>query len=403
MSLLTEKLSNISIPKIKDIPQGKVRSIKEFYDSFLHNYAIDKEVALKWHKLLMTYINSDKPLFAIRGYNSVPTKDRYNDLRRGFLTETTNFSFFYTDNFFAAYFLKMCLDGYVPTFEDFYQTMKKRRFPSRFGQNTQNERELMAIPQGENPKINSAGFKLAHIIPVGKNYNIGNNILGTSEILDRYFPKGEREDWKLCTDNQEQFFKRTIEQTDQDMKKIAIAYFLRFVHPFNYFLCVKKGMERNDKCLEIAEYQPLLDYMHDKMLDTFGNEYIEFLNLIMVDKKYTKTMFNVNQNEIEIYYGVKFIKQPTWQTTGQYTGQITEQKQLSIVWDFLNNTKANFRQLERKFLEIDKGGIEAEKIVNSYGFTIKEQGILNNSEIDSETKKRIVDFLDKIISFMKDI
>lgn len=405
--LLKDKLSSIARPKIIPISQGQAKSIYEFNDKLLKNYAIDKDIALKWHKLLMKYIKSDNPLFAIRGYNSFP-KSQYNDLRRGFLTETPDFSYFYTDNYFAAYFLKMCLDGYVPTFDDFYKTMIERRFPSRFGQITSNERELMAIPQGKDPQINSAGFKIAHIIPVGKEYFIGNTVKGTKEILDCYFPKGKREDWKPCTDHSTTFYKRTITQLDCKInKEIAIAHFLRFVHPFNYFICPQKKLESNSKCIELAEYQPLLDYMHDKMLNNFGYSYIEFLNLAMVDKKYANTLFDTYKNEIEISYGenvktqskqnpIKNITQPDISCNNLTNPEI------SLIWEFLNNPYTSFRKLESQFLNIDSavrgGGFIAKKIVNSYGFSIKEKGILFDFEINEISDIKIRQL---IINFMK--
>ena len=119
------------------------------------------------------------------------------------MTDTADYAFFYTDNFFATYIQKMCLDNFVPTLEEITNAFLLRQFPSRFGPNTAEERELMAVPQGKDPKINAAGYKLAHIIPVGKEYLYQNREVGNSVIFQQYFPKGRRGDWKKHKTKQE--------------------------------------------------------------------------------------------------------------------------------------------------------------------------------------------------------
>lgn len=299
---LLEKLACIDQPKILILPNGNAKSVQEFWNTLVIPYLPKRDVVLAWHELLMEFIKTDHPTFAIRGYNSF-RPENYVDLRRGFLTDTQDFSFFYTDNFFAFYIQKMCLDGFVPTVEELVSAFNNRQFPSRFGRNTAEERELLAVKQGKDPKISAAGFKLAHILPVGKGYKQSGCILGSKEILERYFPKGERVDWKIVNDKTGSYHTRQL-QAEPEAKRYAIAHFLRFVHPFNYFLCPMKNNEINDKCKELAEYAPLLAYAHDYNLKLYGDAYSEFLSYCMVDSSCYSELFDIADNNVEIQYGI---------------------------------------------------------------------------------------------------
>lgn len=301
---LIEKLNSINRPPVPTLQLNLAYNMDELREQLLAMYNVDKNIVLQWHKLLMDYVKMDHPMFAIRGYHTF-TPDKYDCLRRGFLTETEKFLYFHTDNYFAAYFLKMCLDGYVPELLEFYNTLASRQFPSRFGHTTKEERELMGLKQGIDPGINRAGFKLAHIIPVGKEYIINGRTVGIQAILNMYFPIGERTDWKLHSDEFGTYYMRKLHETNPDMKKIAIAHFLRFIHPFNYFICPKKACEVNIMCKELAEYQPLLDNMHDYMLQTYGDAYQEYLSYILVDEKYSNDMYKVD-GKVKVVYGRVF-------------------------------------------------------------------------------------------------
>ena len=77
-----------------------------------------------------------------------------------------------------------------------------------------------------------------------------------------------------------------------DAKKYLIAEFLRFVHPFNYFLMpimigknARAVWARLNGRKDAAEYLPLLDFVRNKFAEIYGETYEEFLDLIMVDRK----------------------------------------------------------------------------------------------------------------------
>ena len=391
-------------------------------------YMPKKEVVLAWHDLIMKYINSEHPMLAIRGYNTC-SKENYNDLRRGFLTRSEEFSFFYTDNFFAAYFQKMVLDGYVPTFEEFVRAFEQRKFPSRFGRNTAEERALLSIKQGKDPQINSAGFKLAHIIPVGKDFINDHRKYGMADILAAYFPRGNRSDWLLKIDDCGKFYERDF-CTAIDAKKYAVAHFVRFVHPFNYFLCPKKTCEINNKCKELAEYQPLLNYAHDFMLNSYGTAYAEFLEVIMAAPDYYKLCFDDNTMCISIQYGLNInrtsknedidseefllkeldrlkkkladITKGTVQNEQKNKIEVHDNTsvatrpeidikdstdvEIRMVVEYLSNPQTSFRKLEVKYLKIDSaargGGFKSKAIINKLGLSANHKGILSSKSID---------------------
>lgn len=395
---LLEKLSSINKPPIRNLPCGEAHSIEELWENLIMQYLPQHDVVLAWHDLLMNYIKSPHPTFAIRGFNSF-SPQKYSELRRGFLTNAGKFSFFYTDNFFAAYVQKMAIDGYVPKIDEFITAFKNRKFPSRFGRNTSEERELLAVKQGKDPKINGAGFKVAHIIPVGREYNYNNHIIGINEVLKSYFPKGTRNDWRLKRDCNDVFYERDFTPKD-NANKYAIAHFLRFVHPFNYFLCPKKSCESNDRCKELSEYPSLLNYVHDYNLKNYGDKYLEFLSHIMLLNEYYSKRYKSEESQIWVRYGLNIDKSPNTNSThksrevnddspnrhvGEPRSNINSVN-IEMAIEYLNNPHTSFRKLEVKFLHIDSaargGGFVSKGIINSLGIKAEHKGILQYTSLE---------------------
>jgi hypothetical protein len=459
---LFEKLESISLPRLANLTYGKAYSIEEFWNDVIKSKLPKKEVVLAWHKLLMEYVNDvDHPCYVFRGYNTCgKNKNLYHTLRRGFLTDTKNFSFFYTDNFFAAYIEKMVIDDFVPTLEEFSYILRNRKFPLRFGRITQEERELMAIKQGKDPKIHAAGYKLAHILPTGKDYFLDDQIVSGKQLLDTYFPRGERSDW--CLEYDDELFYLRRYSVDDDAVKYSKALFLRFVHPFNYFLCPKPKCQTNNFCSDIAEYEPLQNYAHDYMLSMYGDKYIEYLNMIFPDNKYFDLCYDDNTSKMEIEYGLNinkkegsnkdddledlqiFVnslmigentpkilkelngiqekintlktqsKQKQIQTpsksnnvvkhANKYTNLIVDEKvKLEMALEYLSNSNSSFRKLEVMYLGIDSpdrgGGFVAKEIINSLGIVASQKGILERISLDlliSDASDILLDTLNKI-------
>ena len=107
---LQEKLNAIREPRIPNIEVGSSETIAEFWDAFVAPKLIPVEYVREWWDLLKRYVEEPDALFAIRTFGNGRDWDR--DLRRGFYNIVTNdtYRFFYTDNFFTAYFFKMAYD-----------------------------------------------------------------------------------------------------------------------------------------------------------------------------------------------------------------------------------------------------------------------------------------------------
>ena len=322
---LIEKLEDIKQPPISKLQFGVAKTLQEFWETFIKPRLPDKEVVLKWHKTLLEYVKQENAMFAIRGYNTEAKKEDWYKLRRGWLTRTNaGYSFFYTDNFHAAYYCKMTIDGYVPTVDELIETYNARKFPSRFMRDTSEEREKIAIINGKDPGIQTAGYKIAHIINVGRDYFFKGVDQSLQNIVDRYYSRGEREDWQQVTDSTGEHWSRNNFEVVPEAKEYLIAEFLRFVHPMNYFLtpkptCIIKTNEYKD----IAEYQPLVNYVMNKFSEMYGNAYEEFLNLIMVDRDYHK---EPGDKAINLKYGpnirkIKVDLTTTWCQSSQGQGK----------------------------------------------------------------------------------
>lgn len=304
---LTDKLQTINSPKVPILSAGTCNTLAEIWNKRISPLMPAKEIVLKWHSVLMEYVEKPDAMFAIRGFNSARNSNDYHVLRRGFLTRTNNdYSFFYTDNFHAAYYLKLAMDGIVPSVDELLRTYNKRQFPSRFGPDTSSERELSAIPGGKDPGIQSAGFKLAHIFNVGKDYFFDGRILSlTKDILQAYFPRGERGDWHMVSDATGQYHVRDL-KVPQYARSFLVAEFLRFVHPFNYFLVPKSSLSSVD----VSENQDLISFVRSKLKELYGAAYEEFLSRIMVSPSLPPTP--LPNHRLEISYS--FLKQVSMDT-----------------------------------------------------------------------------------------
>lgn len=402
MNTLINKLGTIHTPKIPMLIDGYASTIENFWNSFILPKLPDSNVVLAWHKVLIEYVNTPDAVFAIRFYNNAP-KDRYDDLRRGFLSKTNqDYSFFYTDNFHAAYFFKMALDSFVPTVKELLDTYKSRRFPSRFGRDTANERAMMAVPKGLDPGIQTAGYKLAHIVNVGTDYYINGKTYTLSKLIEAYYPRGLRTDWKLHIDATGTYYLRNFTPIPE-ARRILIAEYLRFVHPFNYFLTPKSTCSQTPTCKDIAEYQPLVDFVREKIAAIYGELYEEYLGLIMVDK--ASFTHSNDQHIIDLKYGPNLKpvqsasslsikgasnhftpRQATIASQPAPSTSIPKSLEIQIVKEYLSNPATSFRKLERQFLGIDSqargGGFIAKAIVNSYGVSAQDKGLLTRTLLD---------------------
>jgi hypothetical protein len=391
-------LDNISEFKVPKLPHGKASSIKELYESLIENSLPKKETIENWHELLLKYIQKEDAVFFIRRYASAPNK-QWDLIRRGFLTEySSGLKYVFCDNFFAHYFYLMALHNFTPSFEEFIIHIKSRKFPYGF-MKTSEEEPFQAFPKGKTVNINTAGWKLAHLYSVNQNdYNFD-----YKKVSKNLFPRGHQNDWKKNQGNG--YPSRYIEETNtNELRKIAIAHFLRLVHPVNYFLVPKTNLSN----LDIGESPELISFMREKAHSRYKNILIEYENLILSKKTEIKASHGFNFN---LEYGPSFkkskisiekkLKSKIKTNTKKYD-TITHYsiEDLSIIKAYLIDA-LSFRNIEREILKIDSqargGGFIAKGIINSYGIEAKHKGTVTDKNInelitsyDGKLKKTLI-------------
>ena len=62
---LKEKLNTINVPRFTPLQDGKALTAGEFWDSFIVHNLPAKDVALKWHRVLIEYVKRPEAMFAI--------------------------------------------------------------------------------------------------------------------------------------------------------------------------------------------------------------------------------------------------------------------------------------------------------------------------------------------------
>ncbi len=294
--------------KKTDVPIG---TIKEFWEIFVVPRLPKSDeinVYKKWFALLNRYCNDEDAVFAIRCFsNTCGGSKNYKTLRRGFYTKTNHpYSFFYTDNYFAAYFLKMAMDGFVPEYEDFKACMLSRKFPARFGpHDSKYEKPKAAYAiNGKDPGFGTNGYKIAHIIDTGMNYDVHGKQVGLAEICETYFPRGDYDDWKAETDSHGECYVRHLSGLDKEAHEILKAHFLRFTCPFNYVLTPKKSCHicHKNGINDIAEHPAFQQYAQEQFYKLFGEEYKKYLECLKIHS--TSSVSDPGNFKIDIEYDI---------------------------------------------------------------------------------------------------
>lgn len=398
---LEEKLATIDKPKMPKMQSGKAGTIKDFWNTFVEPKLIPVEVTQKWCGLLYRYIDDANVIYAIRKFSD-RGKNGDEDLRRGFYTQTNmDYGFFYTDNYFSAYFFKMAFDGFVPNYEEFKNSFVLRNFPARFGQCCQTERDKAAFRiTAKDPKINSAGYKISHIVDVGTNYFDGSKILSISDICNKYFPRGTYDDWKETENEHGKFYVRELNIEDNMAKEYLKAIFLRMACPLNYILTPKKSLQQTEIPVEkndIGESKKLQEYAIKVFKEKYGTVYDNFLNKIMKIPE-TELLNDVEDYKINLKYGFNVsqkIEKPVRDAAiikkMPLANGIQNDLQLRLAEEYLFNPNTSFRKLEKEIMIIDSpvrgGGFKAKKIINDLGITADKKGILASVKIEDEIAK----------------
>ncbi len=270
---------------------GKANSISDFYDSIIKQQFANIDTIKKTHDALMSYLNMDNKTFFLRLYGSY-TKDKYDLLRRGFLTEypcKTKISF--CDNTFSMLFTGLKLANIPLTNIKLLDYLSQRSLITSFGV-TSKEKELSYYTSKNALRVdlNSKGWYLAHIKPVGYGY------LGLD--LKSLFPNPPRHEW-----NKETKIRISQSNLSDDQNKLAKAHFLRLIHPLNSFLLPKRNLINYDGS-NLGEETELIKYVSEKIKLIFKDQYDEFDTISM---KYDFHPSNTNISKIEwVDYSKKY-------------------------------------------------------------------------------------------------
>lgn len=290
-------LNEINTLDIPQLESGKSNTIKEFYETCIEKNLPNEKVICQWDKLLDEYVQEASSILFVRRYSSAPKK-RWEHIRRGFLTMFDDgFGYVFCDNFLAHYFFTMALSGFVPKYKDFKATILQRQFPYGYME-TSAEIPFRAYPKGKNPKLNNAGWKLAHLFSVNqKDYSF--DYRGEVEDL---FPRGEQADWVRDPRGNYPVRKFSHGVSEEDKLKM-VAHFLRLVHPINHFLVPMRKFENDDYNNDIGEKQELINYVYYNQKKKYPAIYEKFEKDAMVNEKSITNLQDIENTVINIEYG----------------------------------------------------------------------------------------------------
>ena len=271
---MKNKLKDIKNKGIIRVRSGSAGCVEEFFNNVIKDQFCAVEEIRAIHKALIEYINQDDAVFVLRLFGSDSRKN-YNNLRRGFLTQYPDgHKMVFCDNTFAMPFAAMKVAGksYTTTELNAYMADPTTRFG--FG-STKEERDLAFYHWNANKaniNLNSYGWYLAHIVPVGKHYSQGS--------LRDIFKNPKREEWCLTENN----VRRVKNNPTSDELSVLKAHFLRMVHPLNSFLVPKTALlAYNGK--NIGEEPELINRVQDYIMATFPDEYKELSKLMQAPQK----------------------------------------------------------------------------------------------------------------------
>lgn len=278
--------SDTNLPKLTS---GNSDTIEDFWETIVKPYLLKEKVVKAWLEVLYEYIEREDAVYAIRKFEDKLNNTPKN-LRRGWYNKVknVNWSFFYTDNYFASYFAKMALNEYVPEEREFYEMMINHTFPARYSMGDYDEELQNATFKinARNPGIGTRGYKIAHIVNTGENYSYNGKCYGITEICNKYFPRGKYEYWNISVSADKEYPKyRELPEDSKEGQNLLKAHFLRFACPLNYFFTPLKtklvlgqvDIYKND----IAEHDPLLKYVMIQFYKIYKDTYAEYLEKVL--------------------------------------------------------------------------------------------------------------------------
>ena len=400
---LEEKITKIQEPLIDSttsiglLPTDKAETIGEFFDNFVKDRLPSSDIIKAWHRVLMDYTkeeNWDKLSCCVRFGNnggervSARGEKGYYKLRRGWLTQNTydEFEYFFADNAFPAFVYKMALDKFAPLDDkELRRVFYEHKFPYSFGffiDNTINEYKGVKIDKGLNPGF-LGNYKLSHIFDAGEHFDVDGMEMGDAILSEKFYPIGHSDDF-LKEPNK--IRKMEIVKAS---KRVIVAKFLRFAHPFNYFLTPTKKHHvcgRNVYKKDIGEDPRMISYVRWYLQKEYPNEFKEYVSRIMW---YGDCYGNKKEGEqvIDISYGLD-VDSKSGSTSTETVSKSVKVKSVKRSLSFAN-----------EFVDFEAYALR-NGITSPSGYTSKIKAVMKELDIDSVTElnERIdeaIDYCDK--------
>lgn len=390
-------LANINATKIPLLTKGFQPTIGAFYANCIESILPKPSTAVAWHGLLTRFANDPEAIFFLRRNASASNND-WMQIRRGFLTEYSDRSgYVFCDNFFAHYVFAMAIDDYVPSYDEFKQSILSHSFPYGF-MRTKEELPLQAFPKGTSPGINNAGWKLAHLYSVnGSDYSYDYR-----SIIESTFPRGARSEWTQSPFGP--YSSRYINRPMNDFERTILkSHFLRLASPLNYFLVPKIANETDDLGGNIGEKREVLEYVYARFEERYGAVMEAYKAAIHDGANYeAKNADQLGNITINISYGPKSavshsVRPITKATTvkpskakaqsASSSNQVTTEQLHTMARLYLEKS-VSFRNLEKMVLGIDSqsrgGGFVAKNALNAFGITAANKGALSRRTLKAE-------------------
>lgn len=273
-SAINNMIFNIKKDVVTPPQRGLAENATDFFNQIIKWQFQHKATIQAIHKALLEYVKRPDAVFAIRLYGSAP-REKYFLLRRGFLSEYQDgLKTLFCDNTFAMPFAALKLHDKCYTASDLVEHLNQSNVVCGFG-STQKERELTYYTCNSYSRINlnTSGWYLAHILPVGYNF-------AGKQRLTEVFPNPKRAEWESDPAR----IRHVGRSFTENEYAVLVAHFLRLVHPLNSFVIPKKNYVAYDG-KNLGEEQELINIVQDYVKAEFPKEYAELQTLMQIPEQ----------------------------------------------------------------------------------------------------------------------
>lgn len=403
--------------------RGTDATMEDFYQNCISLHTLSLSNVLAWHNMLMDYVERPDAIFWIRYYESGSETyrkkiGRWNN-RRGCITKFADgFSYAFVSNYDVQEIYNMIRLGVRPDIDEFAAMMNNHAvagvshiactdaFPMHYDPGSYSEEAQIAgyphIGSLTYGVLNEEHWYLAHIHGIKSPYTWtdGTCVKVDETIRNKLFPIGNLSDW--TTDANGHKVRELNYSLSLREKDIVKAHFLRFVDPLNYFVTPGKYWQKNDVCKTIGEYAPLTYYMAGKYETLYGQTVMsEFRTKALIN---SSIMFVNGHSIINVSYGTYVGKS----STASATSAMSEEDKLQMAIDYLSDSKASTRSLEKKYCigsgNAKGGGYQAKKILDDMGLSPSVKGKLAEKSIDeliAEASGKLLNTLNNVKGKLK--